>query len=72
MRITLTPDQRRYLRLRTAAANQRTDALNICAELARHAVMGVDIRLVPTLVCLAAEQWVSAIELEETACGVAS
>lgn len=61
----LTAWDRRALRLRQQAANQRADVRRLCIDLMRHAVHGIDLGLVPGLVEIAAEQWVSAAEIEE-------
>lgn len=63
--LRLTPSVRRSLRLRTQAANRRTDARKLCVELMKHAAMGIDLGLVKGLSAIACEQWVSAWELEE-------
>lgn len=63
--LRLTPAVRQALRLRTKAENQRADARRLCIELMRHAALGIDLRLVLGLSEIAAEQWVSAHELEE-------
>jgi hypothetical protein len=61
----LTPSIRLAIRLRTQAANQRADARKLCVKMMQHAAMGIDLRLVPGLAEIAAEQWVSSQELEE-------
>jgi hypothetical protein len=66
MKLHLTTTVRRALRLRTRAENCRADAQKLCFELMRHAAIGVDLKVVQGLSDIAAEQWLSAQELEET------
>lgn len=65
MLFVLSPSARLAIRLRTQAANQRTSARKLCIEMMQHAAMGIDLRLVKGLAEIAAEQWISAQELEE-------